>query len=549
MTRQRADSCAYRDAAAHAEEQFCGSCGAPNTPFRVGPGGSTGQRGRSLRYVRIGHFPEEPLLRLLRHAGPPSPDRVGSANDHRATRAHVARSPWCGHRRPARRRQPALSPRMGTRMKRRATCTAVGIAVLVLLLSACSTGGASPVPRITEASTTTTSMASAGGQEPTTSPKPSSGGGGSTTDPPSSGSDSADSSAVAGSSTTATGSLTESNGQTVVVTLTLGPAVPVSEVDDDAVRLCLPMLSANGGTASNSVAVPLSVVAKSSAGAPFLVWVNPFYLVTLVAGSTATLSPKPLWADRDNRKPVCDPSRSGSGAGAELGDHSVTSPKAVPEYSAWIVFPGALLPDRQLTDAMSRAVLSPTVWSNDTHGTTFTLKNAPGGLVTCRSTNNPDLGYLAFNVDAAVAGGCWLGNSSEVTSTAVSTSGYAGGEGNFSGADPSSFGAFSTPTNNIMCGRAADQLMCFISQRDFAVGACDVGQPGFTIALKATGPATVSNCANDASTALKEQTQVVQYGATVEMGVARCAVSEQGVRCTNSDGHGFTLARSGHSEF
>jgi len=40
MTRHSADSCANCGAAVRAGEQFCASCGAPNTPFRVGPGGS-----------------------------------------------------------------------------------------------------------------------------------------------------------------------------------------------------------------------------------------------------------------------------------------------------------------------------------------------------------------------------------------------------------------------------------------------------------------------------------------------------------------------------
>ena len=40
MTRHRADSCAYCGAAVRAGEHFCGSCGAPNAPVQVGPGGS-----------------------------------------------------------------------------------------------------------------------------------------------------------------------------------------------------------------------------------------------------------------------------------------------------------------------------------------------------------------------------------------------------------------------------------------------------------------------------------------------------------------------------
>ena len=40
MTRHSADSCAYCGAAVRAGEHFCGSCGAPNAPVQVGPGGS-----------------------------------------------------------------------------------------------------------------------------------------------------------------------------------------------------------------------------------------------------------------------------------------------------------------------------------------------------------------------------------------------------------------------------------------------------------------------------------------------------------------------------
>ncbi len=41
----------------------------------------------------------------------------------------------------------------------------------------------------------------------------------------------------------------------------------------------------------------------------------------------------------------------------------------------------------------------------------------------------------------------------------------------------------------------------------------------------------------------------VDYGTTVDFGLGTCAVCEQGVRCTNSDGHGFTVAKAAHTKF
>jgi len=42
---------------------------------------------------------------------------------------------------------------------------------------------------------------------------------------------------------------------------------------------------------------------------------------------------------------------------------------------------------------------------------------------------------------------------------------------------------------------------------------------------------------------------VVDYGTTADLGVATCEVSEQGVVCTNSDGHGISLAKGAWSQF
>ena len=109
--------------------------------------------------------------------------------------------------------------------------------------------------------------------------------------------------------------------------------------------------------------------------------------------------------------------------------------------------------------------------------------------------------------------------------------------------------SFYSPSRNILCGVSFGQINCFITERNFAAPACDIGQPGFTLVLNATGSTLVSGCAFDSSIKYAQEAGVVTYGTTVDFGVGTCAVSEQGVRCVNSDGHGFTLARAGHTEF
>ena len=110
--------------------------------------------------------------------------------------------------------------------------------------------------------------------------------------------------------------------------------------------------------------------------------------------------------------------------------------------------------------------------------------------------------------------------------------------------------SFYTPSRNILCGQTSGQLMCFINQHDFTVpGSCDIGQPGLTFIVDASGPARVSNCANDISIKYSREAGVVDYGTTADLGVATCEVSEQGVVCTNSDGHGISLAKGAWSQF
>jgi hypothetical protein len=110
--------------------------------------------------------------------------------------------------------------------------------------------------------------------------------------------------------------------------------------------------------------------------------------------------------------------------------------------------------------------------------------------------------------------------------------------------------SFRSPSGNILCGQNAGQVMCFLNEYDFTVpGTCDIGQPGLTFILNASGPAGVSNCANDISIKYSKEAGVVPYGTTADLGVATCKVTEQGVVCTNADGHGLSLAKAAWSQF
>ena len=104
--------------------------------------------------------------------------------------------------------------------------------------------------------------------------------------------------------------------------------------------------------------------------------------------------------------------------------------------------------------------------------------------------------------------------------------------------------AFSSPTGNIGCVLSSAGVRCDIGDRTWdppsAPGSCDADW-GRGLAHGADG--TQFTC--DSGSVLGAA-QVLGYGEILERGDFRCASGQQGMRCTDTSGRGFELARSGY---
>ncbi|WP_420121621.1 hypothetical protein [Nakamurella sp.] len=106
-----------------------------------------------------------------------------------------------------------------------------------------------------------------------------------------------------------------------------------------------------------------------------------------------------------------------------------------------------------------------------------------------------------------------------------------------------------TPSGNIRCARSDGRFACTIQEYDFDLGdeRCPAAR-GPIVRLDATGPSQASSCRGDVFDGLTWP-DPTPYGTTVTLGDVRCDVESTGVTCTNTEGHGFTLARAGLQPF
>jgi hypothetical protein len=102
-----------------------------------------------------------------------------------------------------------------------------------------------------------------------------------------------------------------------------------------------------------------------------------------------------------------------------------------------------------------------------------------------------------------------------------------------------------TPSQNIMCARRDGQFACTIKEFDFDLGdeQCP-GARGPIVRLDATGPSHPTSCRGDFFEGIGWP-DPTPYGTTAELGDIACDVEQTGLTCTNTEGHGFTLSRSG----
>lgn len=109
---------------------------------------------------------------------------------------------------------------------------------------------------------------------------------------------------------------------------------------------------------------------------------------------------------------------------------------------------------------------------------------------------------------------------------------------------------FASPSGDISCMVTDDLLRCDIRDRDWSPPPRPADCPNFTnhgqgISIHPTGPANFE-CAGD--TTFGGGTPL-PYGQFQAGGGMSCNSEPSGMRCSNSDGHGFTLSRQAYTLF
>ena len=109
---------------------------------------------------------------------------------------------------------------------------------------------------------------------------------------------------------------------------------------------------------------------------------------------------------------------------------------------------------------------------------------------------------------------------------------------------------FTSPSGNIGCILSDGTVRCDVGERDWAPPPRPSDCPDFTdygqgITLGTTGRASFV-CAGD--TALGSG-PALPYGQFEAGGGVSCTSEPSGMRCSNSDGHGFTISRQAYTLF
>lgn len=109
---------------------------------------------------------------------------------------------------------------------------------------------------------------------------------------------------------------------------------------------------------------------------------------------------------------------------------------------------------------------------------------------------------------------------------------------------------FTSPSGNIGCILADGTVRCDVAERDWAPPPRPSDCPDFTdygqgITLDTTGPASFV-CAGDTAVG---SGPALPYGQFEAGGGVSCTSEPSGMRCSNSDGHGFTISRQDYTLF
>ena len=106
-----------------------------------------------------------------------------------------------------------------------------------------------------------------------------------------------------------------------------------------------------------------------------------------------------------------------------------------------------------------------------------------------------------------------------------------------------------TPSQNIECARRDGQFACTIKEFNFDLGdeRCP-GTRGPIVKLDSSGSYQPSSCRGDFFDGISWP-EPTPYGTTEQFDDISCDVEETGLTCTNNEGHGFALSRSGIKPF
>lgn len=109
---------------------------------------------------------------------------------------------------------------------------------------------------------------------------------------------------------------------------------------------------------------------------------------------------------------------------------------------------------------------------------------------------------------------------------------------------------FTSPSGNIGCVLDEDMVRCDIAARDWSPPPRPDDCPDFTdygqgIYVNVTGPAAFV-CAGDTALGSGPALEYGQYWAGA--GIS-CTSEPSGIRCSNTDGHGFVLSRQAYQLF
>ncbi|MCB0949042.1 MAG: hypothetical protein KDB44_07115 [Mycobacterium sp.] len=109
---------------------------------------------------------------------------------------------------------------------------------------------------------------------------------------------------------------------------------------------------------------------------------------------------------------------------------------------------------------------------------------------------------------------------------------------------------FTSPSGNISCMIVDELLRCDIAERDWSppprpADCSEMTSYGQGISLRPHGPAEFV-CAGDTTFGYGD---VLPYGQFHAEGGMSCNSEPWGMRCSNSDGHGFTISRQEYALF